>query len=156
MTLGINDIKKVNVTFDFGTNSVGGLQQFSITTFGEAGTSISVRPADGGALYNRHYGAGGQALFSKSYKPKNYELEINVLRFSEDYYKMQALVQKEIAGDTVVFTCTYLDSNSGEKYVSQVAVLAQVPDVESGPDVNPDCTYLIVMRDVEMTAPSNS
>lgn len=156
MTLGINDIKNVTVQLDFGTQLIGNLNEFTITTFGEAGTSVAVRPADGGALYNRHYGAGGQALFSKSYKPKNYELEINVLRFSEDYYKMQALVQQEIMGNTVVFKCTYLDNNTKEKYVSEVAVLAQVPDVESGPDVNPDCTYLIVMRDVEMTAPSNS
>lgn len=155
MTIGINDIKKVNVTFDFGSQQVANVNSFSITTFGEAGTSIAVRPADGGALYNRHYGAGGQALFSKSYKPKNYELEINVLRFSEDYYKMQALVQQEISGNTVVFKCTYEDNNTKEKYYSEVAVLAQVPDVESGPDVNPDCTYLIVMRDVVMTAPSN-
>ena len=153
MTLGINDVKKLTVKLDFGSQSVGGVTNFTLSTFGEAGTSIAVRPADGGTLYNRHYGAGGQALFSKSYKPKNYEIEINILRFSEDYYKMQALVQKEIEGNTMVFKCSYTDSNSGESYTSDVAVLAGVPDVESGPDVNPDCTYLIVMRDVSMTAP---
>lgn len=150
MAFGVIDINKVSV------NLTSGDFDFTIRNYGESGTSISVRPADGGALYNRHYGAGGQALFSKSYKPKNMEMEINILRLSQDYANIQKIVQKEQQGETVTFECTYNDENTGEKIHSKTCVLAEIPAVEAGPDVNPDCTYLICMMDAEMTPPTGS
>ena len=150
MAFGINDIAKVSVQIngDFGS--------FILRNYGEAGTSISIRPADGGALYNRHYGAGGQALFSKSYKPKNMEMEINILRLSQDYANMQKLVQIELAGGSAIFECTYLDENTGETVVSSTCVLSEIPAIETGADINPDATYLIAMSDCDMTPPDGA
>lgn len=150
MAFGINDIAKVSVLIEVDND------RFILRNYGEAGTSISIRPADGGALYNRHYGAGGQALFSKSYKPKNMEMEINILRLSQDYANMQKIVQKEQSGQTVVLKCTYTDENTGEKISSTTCVLANIAEIEAGPDVNPDCTYLICMSDATMTPPTGA
>ena len=150
MVFGINDIVKVSV------NIKGAFGEFTLRNYGEAASSITIQPADGGQMYYRKYGTGGQALFSKSYKPKNMEMEINILRLSQDYANMQKLVQIELAGGSAIFECTYLDENTGETVVSSTCVLSEIPAIETGADINPDATYLIAMSDCDMTPPDGA
>lgn len=153
MVFGINDIVKVSVNI----KSVdGSFNDFTLRNYGESASSILLRPADNEPLYYRKYGTGGQALFSKSYKPKNMEMEINILRLSQDYANMQKLVQIELAGGSAIFECTYLDENTGETVVSSTCVLSEIPAIETGADINPDATYLIAMSDCDMTPPDGS
>lgn len=153
MAFGINDIAKVSVNI----KSVdGSFKDFILRNYGEAASSILIRPADNEPLYYRKYGTGGQALFSKSYKPKNMEMEINILRLSQDYANMQKLVQIELAGGSAIFECTYIDENTNEKIVSSTCVLSEIPAIETGADINPDATYLIAMSDCDMTPPDGA
>jgi hypothetical protein len=147
---GINDIAKVSV------NIKGSFGEFTLRNYGEAASSIILRPADNEPLYYRKYGTGGQALFSKSYKPKNMEMELNILRLSQDYANMQKIVQIELSGGSAVFECTYIDENTGETVTSSTCVLSEIPAIETGADINPDATYLVAMADATMTPPSGS
>lgn len=150
MAFGINDIAKVSV------NIKGAFGEFTLRNYGEAASSITIQPADGGQMYYRKYGTGGQALFSKSYKPKNMEMEINILRLSQDYANMQKIVQIEQSGGQAVFECTYLDDNTGETVSSTTCVLTEIPAIETGADINPDARYLIAMADCDITPPTGA
>lgn len=132
------DIRKVDVVIagDFGN--------YTFRNWGDAGTSISIESIEAN-LYNEKVGANGDMLLSKSYKPSNKLVKLNVLPKSADYIFLQKLVALEESGSQNVFICTVKDNNTGESYVSDSCVLKTAPAVSFGDNIDGGIEYQILM-----------
>jgi len=132
------DIRKVDVVVSgtFGT--------LNFRNWGESGVSISVSSIDP-ELYKEKLGANGDMLFSKSYKPNNKLVTMQVLPKSADYLSLQAIVANEEAGGQEVFVCTVKDNLTGEQFTSSSCVLKVSPTVDFGDDIGGDVEYQILM-----------
>lgn len=139
MSLAQVDLKNFDLTLK--SAQFGSL---SLRNYGENGVSATIEALDK-KLYNEKLGAFGDMMVSKNYKGRNKLLRIRVLRNSPDYARLQAIIAAEIAGQSIIFTVTAKDSITEEKYVSPAGVFSEVPDFQTGSDVEGDVEYVILM-----------
>ena len=132
------DIRKVEVILS-GTFGV-----HAFKNWGENAVSVNVEALEE-MLYNEKLGANGDMLLSKSYKPDNKLVRLNVLPKSADYFFMQKLVALEESGAQDVFVCTIKDSLNNESWISTSCVLKNAPKVEFGDNIAGDIEYQILM-----------
>jgi hypothetical protein len=148
MTTGIVNLQNFDLTLtsaQFGT--------FTLRNYGENGVSAQIEALDT-KLNNHKLGALGDILINKNLKGKNKLLRIIVLRNTPDYARLQAIVAAEEAGQSIQLVVNAKDSNTKESYTSPAGYMEEIPNYQTGVDVDGDVEYTIILTQVVHIPPT--
>lgn len=148
MSLGIVDLANFDLVIksvQFGT--------IKLRNYGEAGVAAQIEPLDPD-LYKEKMGSFGDLMVSKNYKGVNKLLRVQILRNNPDYVKLQAIIAAEEAGQAILCAVSARDTLTEEEYISQVGVFKNIPNFQSGSDVDADVEFTILMSSVVHIPPS--
>lgn len=128
---------------------------------GPSDISIVARPGNGGDVMNFQEGSMGQLLANKSYKVKNWGLDVSFLRHSLDYCRGTYLIQEILNGHIATVGILLRNKNFGgggvketasesnEILRSDCAFLVNFPGIEAGAGTNGDFTMTFKMSNAE-------
>lgn len=136
---------------------------------GPSDVAIIARPGNGGDVMNFQEGSMGQLLANKSYKVKNWGLDISFLRHSLDYCRGTYLIQEILNGHITSVGIKLVNKNFGggavasnehgtsnETLSSDCAFLVNFPGIEAGAGTNGDFTLTFKLSNATYVSGSYS
>lgn len=136
---------------------------------GPSDVAIMARPGNDGNIMNFQEGAMGQLLANKSYKVKNWGLDVSFLRHSLDYCRGTYLIQEILNGNIATVGIKLVNKNFGggqvtkdsngtsnEVLTSDCAFLVNFPGIEAGAGTSGDFTLTFKLSNAEYISGSYS
>jgi hypothetical protein len=131
----------------------GTFGSFNVRNYGSNNASITVESIDNN-LYQEQVGAFGDMLINKSYKARNMNLKINVMRNSFYYAKLKEIIALELTGAATIFAVIVKDNNSKELFAAAECVMKTNPASMWGSNPEDNVEFHILMPSVVYTAPT--
>lgn len=122
---------------------------------------ITATPGNNGDVMNIFEGATGQLLANKSYKVKNWTVQVRFLRHSLDYCRGTWLIQEILDGHITTVGVKFVNKNFGggkddssrnEILESSQAFLVNFEGLEAGPGASGDFTMTFRLSDAVFTS----